>query len=571
MRGSHKSAKIRAQPPKSANPAAKAHFETASASFCWTPLQNRERQSLNPSTFRLALQDASAKQLTAIVSQRMMGVFDLPESFPDFRFDSASEADLGERTRVEARSAGTWQLTPNCALSEVNLTAEIHQYAPQALSEGTLAGMLRLGNRDFPATYPFPGPFQFCAEFPRVALEHLIGPLATDSAPFQWLPALFLRDASFAFAPHTGAFSLSGKSDEPWTLPVGRDGIPLHQVTLDLARESAETEASGQIEGIAILGGKEVRLAARVETPSVLLGRCKQFDLPATIQALCDDAPLDDLFATIQPLTEAEIQVNLADHSFTAEGSPPSAGSTRITAYRHDGRWGFVANPTMLRSWRLSDLAPFLRPLDHLDITKLAIVVTSFDRIPWDVSGLTHELTNKLRRGVNIVIPTRLAGAPELDLLARLYQTHQNQQTPQNSQNSQIQLTLAGTLNKRRLLLHANLPNLPIGGGLEFLRPRLTLIQPHDGPTEAHVTGPIRAQIGETALPFTARLKISGQHGVLTAKLSNPWDQPLGLNGTLVDRLNLAANLERKRPRGGSNSRQGYPSRSAGIGRGASA
>ena len=475
---------------------------------------------------------ANAEQLTAIISQRMLGIFDMPEGFPDIRFDWVTEEDLRERIRLEASAPGVWEMTGNRVLSEISLKAEVHKYAPHELSSGTMTGKLQMGNHAFPFTYRFPGPFQFSIELPRVPMEHLINPVAPDAGLFRWLPALLLHNAKFSFSPQSGQFSLSAKSDDVWTVPVGRDGISLRQIDLDLDRKSTGQDSTGRISGVATIGGNQVVLSAPVDTPSVLLASCKSFDLPAAIDAVCDDVPLTNTEKIIKPLVGANLQVNLADQSFTATGSPPDSGPIRTTVYRHNGRWGFVAIPTVLRSWRISNLAPYLRTLDRIDISKLSLVVTSFDQVPWDVPGLTHELTGQLQRGTNLIIPTRLSGLPEFDLLARLYG------------NSEIEMTLVGDLNSERLKVQGKLPTLQIAPGINLDQPQITLTQSKHGEPEVTLDGPVSLRVDRDVLNLTGRLRLTGQKGTLSGRLDQPWKMPLGISGITVHRLNLGGTLD---------------------------
>ncbi len=491
-------------------------------------------ESLNRRPFPLLPED-SAQQLTTLISQRMLGIFDMPEGFPDIRFDWVTENDQRERILVEASATGNWPLTGNRSIGEVTLRADIHKYAPHQLSTGTLKGKLAMGYHVFPVTYHFPGPFQFQIDLSRVPMEHLINPVAADAQLFQWLPALALRDAKFLFSPHTGQFTLNAKSDDTWTVPVGRDGIALRLLKLDLSRESSLLGIKGRIEGTTLLGGTELELSAPVDKPSVLIGQARGFDLRAAIGALCDDVPDRFVYPTIKRLLEASVQVNLADQSFSAEGSPTDSGQIRVKAYRHDGRWGFVATTEMLRSWRLSDLAYFLQPLDRIDITKLSIVATSFHRVPWDVPGLAHELTSQLNSGTNLVIPTRLGGLPEFDHLARLYG------------GGETLVTLIGNLNQQ-LTLQGKLPRLEIADGVGFVEPTLHLVQAETGEPKVWVDGLIHVKVGEITLAMTGSMQLQGQRGELSATLNEPWNQPLSTKGVVVNRLNLAASLQENVP-----------------------
>tara|TARA_R110002096_G_scaffold147671_16_gene307674 strand:- start:3015 stop:5978 length:2964 start_codon:yes stop_codon:yes gene_type:complete len=460
----------------------------------------------------------------------MLGIFDMPDGFPDIRFDWVTEEDLRERIRVEASAPGTWEMTGNRFLSEVSLKAEIHKYAPHELSTGTLTGKLLMGNHLFPVTYHFPGPFQFTIELERVAMEHLINPVAIDAGLFQWLPALFLRDAKFIFSPQTGHFSLSAKSDDTWTIPVGRDGVTLNQLQLELLRQDAASPVLGKIEGTTMIGGRELNLSAPVDKPSVLLGSRRPFDLPTVLAQLCDDAPI--VASSIKPLTEAAVQANLADQSFSILGSPPDSGTIRVSIYRHEGKWGFVATPEMLRSWRISDLAAYLHPLDRIDITRLMLVVTSFERVPWDVPGLTHEMTNRLRRGTNLVIPTRLVGLPEFELLSRLYGSHD---TP---------ITFVGNVNPERLSVQGTLPHLMIASGVTFLEPNATLTLSANGSQTVDLDGLIHLQVGRETLSMNGELKIRGKEGNLSATLNDPWKNPFSTQGIVIHHLSLTARMD---------------------------
>ncbi|MEM1296625.1 MAG: hypothetical protein AAGH89_14755 [Verrucomicrobiota bacterium] len=476
------------------------------------------------------MSESSAQQLTAIISQRMLGIFDMPDGFPDIRFDWVTEEDLRERIRVEASAPGTWEMTGNRSLSEVALKAEVHKYAPHELSTGTLTGKLLMGNHLFPVTYHFPGPFQFTIETDRVNMEHLINPVAVDAGLFQWLPALFLREAKFVFSPQSGQFSLTAKSDDTWTIPIGRDGITLNRMHLDLHRENVGAPVLGRIEGTTMLGGRELNLSAPVDKPSVLLGSRQSFDLPAVLAQLCDDAPI--VASTIKSLTEASVQANLADQSFSIGGSPPDAGTIKTSIYRHEGRWGFVASPEMLRSWRISDLAAYLHPLDRLDITRLMLVVTSFERVPWDVPGLTHEMTDRLRRGTNLVIPTRLVGLNEFELLSRLYG------------NPDTAITLVGNVNSERLSLAGTLPHLMIASGVTYLEPLATLTLPNGQPQRLDLEGLIHFQVGEETLSLNGKLNLRHNQGTLSATLNRPWVNPFATRDIAIHHLSLSADMD---------------------------
>lgn len=465
----------------------------------------------------------------------MLGIFDMPDGFPDIRFDWVTEEDLRERIRVEASAPGTWEMTGNRSLSEISLKAEVHKYAPHELSTGTLTGKLLMGNHLFPVTYHFPGPFQFTIETDRVNMEHLINPVAIDAGIFQWLPALFLRQAKFVFSPQSGQFSLAAKSDDTWTIPIGRDGITLNRMSLDLHRENVSAPVLGRIEGVTMMGGRELELSAPVDKPSVLLGSRQGFDLPAVLAQLCDDAPI--VASTIKSLTEASVQANLADQSFSILGSPPDSGPIRASVYRHDGRWGFVATPEMLRSWRISDLASYLQPLDRLDISRLMVAVTSFERVPWDVPGLTHEMTNRLRRGTNLVIPTRLVGLPEFELLGRLYS---NADTP---------VTFVGNVNAERLTAQGTLPHLMIASGVTFLEPLATLTLTNGHPQRVELDGLIHFQVGNETLSLSGKLKLRHQQGTLNATLNRPWVNPFATKDITIHHLSLTAEMnETARP-----------------------
>ena len=76
------------------------------------------------------MSESTAEFLSALTPNQLKGTFQVPEGFPDIRFDYVTQEDLRERLRVEASAPGLWQLSNGMGLMDVQLNADVHQYSP---------------------------------------------------------------------------------------------------------------------------------------------------------------------------------------------------------------------------------------------------------------------------------------------------------------------------------------------------------------------------------------------------------------------------------------------------------
>lgn len=473
----------------------------------------------------------ASNQLSAIASNQLQGLCEFPPDFPDIRFEWVTEDDLQTKLRLEGSAPGTWQLGENFWIRNIQLKAEISKVAPKHESEGKMEGELKVGHNTIPVFYPFPGPFQLVSNLRDIPLEQLILPLEPHTDLFRQIPAFRLREADFACLPHTHAFSLHATTDDSWILPIGREGLPLQQVSLDLEGQGHGYPIEGKLHATIRLNGAETRLTSQVSNASTFFGANENLYLAAILDALCDRPSLRALPAPFDPvLKNATIQIDLTERTVTIQGDAEAFGKTVIVIQEHDGVWGFTAEAELPQRWRLSYMDPFLEPLDSLDQSRTSLIVTSFGASPYplgeDEEGNTHQALN----GYNLLIPTELRGLDELRYLASMMPNPH-------------EVTFLGSFSRREyrpcFTLKTHLQTFPITHGVDLIENEILLRHEEGAPLMLKLTGPVGLHIEDNRLDFTAETRVYGNQAFLEAKLDHPWEAPYGTRGVRLDRLIL--------------------------------
>jgi len=477
------------------------------------------------------VQDSSANNLSHLAANQLQGLCEFPDEFPDIRFEWVTEDDLQTKLRLEASAPGAWQISENFWIRGIQLKAEIDKFAPRHQSEGRMEGELKVGHNTIPVFYPFPGPFQLISSLRDIPLEHLILPLMPETELFTKIPAFRLREADFACVPSTQTFTLHGTTDDNWLLPIGREGLPLRQISLDLECEGHGAPITGKLHASIRLNGVETRVSCPVNDTSIFRGTNEVLPLGAVLDALCDRPSLRSLPAPFDPeLQSASIQLHLGERTATVEGSTEAFGKTAIVIQEHEGVWGFTSEAELPNRWRLSYMDPFLAPLDALDQSRTSLIVTSFNPSPYPLGDNEDGTTLQARSGYNLMVPTHLAGIDSLNYLSRLTV-------------DPFEVTFIGSFSRREykpcFTLTSTLPTFSLARGVELLENRITLRHEEGQHMRLQLKGPAHFHIGETALEFTGTTIVMDDEAALEAKLNEPWKEPYGTRGIQVEKLTL--------------------------------
>ncbi|MFE8595380.1 hypothetical protein [Archangium violaceum] len=204
---------------------------------------------------------------------------------------------------------------------------------------------------------------------------------------------------------------LAGKP-KPWTLPVGRNGITIGDVSFDF-RIPKTGPVSGSFAGTASLG-KNLRLAMNYEIPAnfALRGDFKDIQLRGLINEICDlvgEMPAD--FDLTFSSASALVQKRGEDYVLQLAAALDKVGLFAFEASRSAGKWGFAAGMD-LGAARLSSL-PGLSALESIEdvvkLRKLMLIVSSIDNPKFQFPDLAQFKTPALSTG-KLSLPTGATG-----------------------------------------------------------------------------------------------------------------------------------------------------------------
>ena len=482
----------------------------------------------------------SSQYLATLVAKRLRGLFELPVDFPNLKFDWVNEEEEGANLKLEASAPGQWQMNNGFSLSHALLTAEIHQGPTVNGSRGCLEGELSLGRGSFPARYQFPGPFQFAGEARDYPLHDVLEPLAGGEPFMSWLPAFQMRALRLQYSPATGSFALSGHTEEVWMLEFGRDGLPMWGIQMELSREEPGRPVTGSISGSVRIGGAEIQVTTELGEAPLFKGAASKVWVEPTVDELCDLPALAHLATPFRPeLNSVTITLNLESKLLILQGDTIEFGPMMMALQFHEGIWGFVAEAELHAPfWRFSSEGEFLRPFDRLDLSDVSMMVTSFDKAPYFL-GDSNLGEVEASLGHNFRFHSRIHGFAELDFLGRLLGP---------SFKADMTAVLAKRSDGAAFSLSVPLPPFAVQRGVSWESASLELSETENGLRQTEVNGTTRIDLRTDHLDFRASMSVEGHSGSLVGTLAQPWKSPYGIDGLLVDPLQLEVVVHRDLP-----------------------
>ena len=378
---------------------------------------------------------------------------------------------------------------------------------------------------------------QLIASASNVHLTSIVDTLLKDISFPTEVPDVVFETVETSVSPSTKELSLTASSTQDWQVPLGVTGLLVEDLQFNIDRKAGTKKntfvTSGILSGEAKIGTVSTTLAYNFPGDFVLKTQLPELDLSPVIQDLCGPSAMMGISIpdNIAHLKFTDLSVRAAPQrkEFSLSGNSTMGNSELIINKNQQGKWVFITAFAPPAHWEFSSIDSSLKPLDSLDLSNTALVISTADdkSVPLSVIQLPADIS--IGDGLTFFANLDLSNLGVKDLM-NIESLMVSTNIDRNPANIKLAAGIGGSF---RISESVSM------GDMNFF------IKPAPSNFELGISGAVMAKLDSSDLKFVGTMGIRPieRSAAFSATMLGFWNEPFGIKGLSVGDLAMEVGI----------------------------